>query len=127
MAVGLRVSNTKEEKEPTRYFSKKQETSVAKALGGKRQANSGATDWKKSDVIIKNLMSIECKTKTKHSNSITIKKEWVDKLKQESLFNGTRFSTVAFSFGPDEENYYIIYDELFVEFIDFLKEKYNIE
>lgn len=28
---------------PTRYYSKKQENKVAKSLGGRRQANSGAT------------------------------------------------------------------------------------
>ena len=30
---------------PTRYYSKQQEKKVAKQLGGKRQANSGATPF----------------------------------------------------------------------------------
>lgn len=41
---------------PTRYYSKKQETKVAKAVSGRRTANSGATAF--SNLI--NLL-IECK------------------------------------------------------------------
>ena len=32
---------------PTRYYSKQQEKKIAKAVGGKRQANSGATPFYK--------------------------------------------------------------------------------
>ena len=32
-----------DKKKPTRYFSDKQEKAVAKAIGGKQTANSGAT------------------------------------------------------------------------------------
>jgi hypothetical protein len=33
-------------------------------------------------------MLIECKTKTSPSNSISIKKEWIEKNKQEMVFMG---------------------------------------
>lgn len=122
MAVGLRVSNVNEEKEPTRYFSKKQETKVAKSLDGNVQANSGATDFKKGDVTTEQFL-IECKTKTSHSKSISIKKDWLLKNKQEALFMGKPYNALAFSFGPDEENHYIIDEYLFQELLEYLKNK----
>ena len=36
---------------PTRFYSNKQEKKVAKTLGGKKVANSGATAFHKGDVI----------------------------------------------------------------------------
>jgi hypothetical protein len=121
------IGTAKREKEgarplPTRHFSKKQEEAVAKATGGKRTPNSGATDFGgKSDVDIANLFNIECKTKTSNSESISIKKEWIHKNKREALFDGNPYSAIAFNFGPDSENYYIIDEYLFLELIDHLK------
>lgn len=107
---------------PTRYYSAKQEEAVAKATGGKRTPNSGATDFGgKSDVDIANLFNIECKTKTSNSESISIKKEWIHKNKREALFDGNPYSAIAFNFGPDSENYYIIDEYLFLELINHLK------
>lgn len=107
---------------PTRHFSKRQEEAVAKATGGKRTPNSGATDFGgKSDVDIANLFNIECKTKTSNSESISIKKEWLLKNKREATFDGNPYSAIAFNFGPDSNNYYIIEEYLFLELIDHLK------
>lgn len=107
---------------PTRYYSKLQEDAVAKATGGKRTPNSGATDFGgKSDVDIANLFNIECKTKTSNSESISIKKEWLHKNKREATFDGNPYSAIAFNFGPDSENYYIIEEYLFLELLDHLK------
>lgn len=123
MIIGI----AKREKEgakplPTRHFSARQEEAVAKATGGKRTPNSGATDFGgKSDVDIANLFNIECKTKTSNSESISIKKEWIHKNKREALFDGNPYSAIAFNFGPDSENYYIIDEYLFLELIDHLK------
>lgn len=122
MAVGLRVSNTKEDKEPTRYFSKKQEKGVAKALNGRVQVNSGATDFKKGDVTTDQFL-IECKTKASHSESISIKKEWLTKNRQEALFMGKPYNALVFSFGPNEENHYVIDEELFIELLEYLRNK----
>lgn len=99
------------QKLPTRHFSKAQEDSVAKAVGGKRQPNSGATPWAKGDVLEKDVL-IECKCKTKDSASISIKKEWIEKNEKEALFMGKPYSAIAFSFG-DGKNHYIISEELF--------------
>lgn len=101
---------------PTRYYSKKQEESVAKATGGRRSKNSGATMFDKSDVST-DKFNLECKTKTSHSESISIKKEWFVKNKEEAMFMGKPYSAVVFNFGPDEENHYIIDEYLFLELL----------
>jgi hypothetical protein len=107
---------------PTRHYSAKQEKSVSKAVGGKVQKNSGATDFAKGDVITsgKNSFLLECKTKTSASESISIKKEWFEKNRQECLLTGTPHQAVVFNFGPGEENHYIIDEYLFLELIDHL-------
>lgn len=111
-----------EKPKPTRFYSKNQEEAVAKAVGGKRTPNSGATDFGgKSDVNIKNLFNIECKTKTSNSESISIKKDWLYKNKHEAVFDGNPYSAIAFNFGPDSENYYIIEEYLFLELLEHLK------
>ena len=103
---------------PTRHYSKIQEDTVAKAIGGKRTPNSGASTWVKSDVL-SDKFAIECKTKTSASESISIKKDWFEKQKQEAMFMNKPYSAVVFNFGPGEENHYIIDEYLF----QFLKEK----
>ena len=120
------IGTAKREKEgakplPTRAYSKKQETAVSKAVGGKVQKNSGATAFDKGDVIVsgKNGFLLECKTKTSTSESISIKKEWFEKNRQECLLTGTPHQAVVFNFGPGEENHYIIDEYLF----QFLKDK----
>ena len=99
-------------KEPTRYYSKKQEDAIAKKLGGARVKNSGATAWEKGDVTTDKFL-LECKTRMAPSQSITIQKSWIEKIKQEALFVGKPHTALLFNFGPDEECYAIINEELF--------------
>ena len=113
MAIGYKQREKEGAKPlPTRHFSKLQEDSVAKAINGKRTPNSGATPWVKSDVL-SDKFAIECKTKTSASESISIKKDWFAKQKQEAAFMGKPYSAVVFNFGPGEENHYIIDEYLF--------------
>lgn len=105
------------QKDPTRAYSKKQENYVAKKFGGDRVKNSGATPFQKGDVNLEDLL-IECKTKTSPSESISIKKEWLEKNAKESLFMGKKYSALAFNFGPNEKNYYIIDEYLFELLLD---------
>lgn len=107
-------------KDPTRKFSSRQEQTVAKAIGGSTTPNSGATSWAKGDVLAENWL-LECKTKTTHSDSISIKKEWFDKNNQEKAFMGKEHSAIVFNFGPGEENHYIIDEYLFLELLEYLK------
>lgn len=125
MILGTAKRNKEGQKAtPTRVYSKKQETAVAKSVGGKRTPNSGATMFGgKGDVLTegKNGWLIECKTKMTASESISIKKEWLKKLKEEACFMCKEHTTVAFNFGPDEPNYYIIEEWQFQEYLELLK------
>lgn len=76
MKVGLRERHKEgEEPKPTRFYSDKQEKSVVRATGGQQTISSGSTPFSKGDVNVGNEFLLECKTKTSHSNSISIKKE----------------------------------------------------
>ena len=105
---------------PTRYFSSEQEKRTAKNLGGKTVANSGASAFCGGDVKLNNFL-IECKTKTTESQSMSIKKEWLNKIKEEALAQRKRFYSLAFDFGGNE-NYYIIDEKTFKYFIDILND-----
>lgn len=123
MAIGIKRRQKDDERLPTRYYSSIQESAVAKSVSGRKTANSGATDFGgKSDVSIHGLFNIECKTKTTNSDSISIKKEWIEKNKRESVFDGNKYSAIAFNFGPNQDNYYIIDEFLFKELVEHLKE-----
>ena len=106
-------------KEPTRYYSKKQEDAIAKKLGGARVKNSGATAWAKGDVNLDKWL-LEAKTKMTSSASISIQKEWLEKNNKEALFMGKPYSALAFNFGPDQPNYYIIDESLFETLVSVL-------
>lgn len=108
--------NKEGEKKPTRYYSSKQEKQVAKELGGTTTKNSGATLFQKGDLTLDNWL-LEAKTKTTKSNSMSIKKEWLEKNLSESLFMGKKYNALVFNFGPDEPNYYIIDENTFKELI----------
>lgn len=104
------------ESSPTRYYSHKQESEVALEVGGRVQLNSGATPFEKGDVSSADWL-IECKTKTSPSQSISIKKEWLDKNRSESLYMGKKYNALAFSFGEGQENYYIIDSNTMQDFL----------
>ena len=106
-------------KKSTRYFSNKQEKAVAKAIGGKKTANSGATMFSKGDCY-NDAWLIECKTKTTPSESISIKKEWLEKNEEEAFSMQKQYSALAFSFGDlhNDKNYYIINEETFMELLE---------
>lgn len=96
-------------KNSTRYFSSRQEKSVAKALNGRVVANSGAPMFVGGDVTLDNWL-VECKTKTTPSESISIKKEWLEKNEEEAFAMNKDHSALCFNFGDlhNPKNYYII-------------------
>lgn len=102
--------NKEGQKDPTRSFSSKQEKTVAKDLNGKQTKNSGATQFQKGDILLENFL-VECKTKTSDCDSISIKKEWLEKIVKESLFMGKDNAALVFDFGPNSERKYVIIDE----------------
>ena len=107
----------------TRYYSCRQEKAIAKAIGGKTVANSGATPFHLGDVRTDQFL-IEAKTVTKEQKSFTIKREWLDKNEEERFAMHKDYSALAFNFG-DDENYYVISEKLFVKLINYLKEEEN--
>lgn len=123
MAVGIRTryKNGKSDKS-TRFFSKRQEIAIAAATNGQRTPNSGATAWSKGDVLTEQFL-LEAKTKTTHSDTITIRKDWFQKNREEAAFMGKHYSALVFNFGPGEENHYIIDEDLFQVLLEYLENK----
>lgn len=100
--------------------SRKQEGRITKSLQqigdeARRQMASGALWMAKSDVVSR-LFQIECKTKEKPSKSMSIKKEWMDKIAQEGFDNG-KIPALVFSFG-DNADYFVLRDQEFLELIE---------
>lgn len=105
---------------PTRFFSTQQEKKIAKTLGGKRTANSGATKWSKGDVVLDGWL-LEAKTHTELRKSFTIQKEWFDKNEEEAFAMGKDYSALVFDFG-DGVQHYVIDERLFKKLVEYLKE-----
>lgn len=100
-------------KESTRFYSDKQEKSVCNALNARQTANSGAGKFRKGDCIqIDASLLIECKTCMSHKESFAIKNDWIAKNKEEAFSQRLSNQCIAFNFGPDEPNYYIINEKL---------------
>lgn len=110
--------------ESTRYYSDIQEKSVCKALGAQQQPNSGAGHWRKGDCRQTDVsMLIECKTCTSDKDSFSIKKEWIEKNKFEAFECRLAESCIAFNFGPNQPNYYVINEKLMKFLIEKLIEE----
>ena len=105
---------------PTRFFSNKQEKYIAKELDGKKVANSGATAFNKGDVLLENWL-IEAKTCTSEKQSFSIKKEWLEKNKEEAFAMRKDYNALAFNFG-DNKNYYIVDEKTFKEILRWQEE-----
>lgn len=106
---------------PTRYYSKRQEKKVAKAVSGRRTANSGATPFSKGDVVTTDWL-IECKTRTKDCSSFTIKEDWLLKNEEEAFAMGKNNSALCFDFGPSaNKRYYVISERLFEILKDYME------
>lgn len=114
-------------KNSTRYYSDKHEKSVCLALGAKQQSNSGAGKFNKGDVVIPDAgMLIECKTSMSEKQSVSIKKEWIEKNKSEGFSIRMPNNAVCFNFGPETSNYYVINEKLMKFLIEkLLEEEYE--
>ena len=101
----------------SRYYSKKQENSIAETIGGKTTPNSGARPYQKGDVSTKghdeNSWLIEAKTCMTSKQSFAIKKQWLETIKEEAFQAGKMNYALAFSFGPNQPNYYILSEDKF--------------
>lgn len=97
-------------KNSTRYKSNQQEKRIAKAMGGRQVIGSGSTPFLKGDVIAGKLF-IEAKTRAEPSKSISLKKEWIEKAKEQSYSTHKEDYAIAVSFG-DGKDYYVIENTL---------------
>ena len=70
----------------TRAYSDRHEKSVCKALNATQQPNSGAGLFRKGDVVQEeSSLLIECKCCMSEKKSVSIKKDWIEKNKEEIL------------------------------------------
>lgn len=109
----------------TRTYSDAHEKSVCKALNGLQQSNSGAGNFRKGDVVIPTAsMLCECKTSMTEKQSVSIKKEWIDKNKEEAFAMRLDNQCICFNFGPDTKNYYVIDETLMRYLCEKLEEEF---
>lgn len=109
----------------TRKYSNIQEKAVAKTLGGRKNVNSGATAFIKGDVQLDKFL-VECKTVTTPKASVSIKCDWLEKLKKEAFAMNKPYSMLAFNFKPGGKNYYVLDENVMVYLISLLnKEELN--
>ena len=104
-------------KNSTRYYSSRQERRIAKQLGGKQTANSGAPKFTAGDVKTQHFL-IEAKTVTKEQKSFTIQRDWIYKNREEAFAMGKPFSAIAIDFG-DGEQHYLIDERLFKDLVEY--------
>lgn len=98
---------------PTRFYSNRQEKKVAKKVKGFKVVNSGATTFAKGDVVTQDWL-IECKTTTATEKaSFSIKREWLEKNREEAFAMNKSYSALAFDFG-DGNNWYVIDEKTFL-------------
>lgn len=107
----------------TRYYSDRQEKKIAKAVGGKQTPNSGSTAYVKGDILNDQFL-FEAKTHMEPMNKFTIKKEWIDKNREEAFQMGKKHSALVLDFG-DGEQHYLISEKDFLEYLNYLKESNN--
>lgn len=107
---------------PTRFYSKLMESDVAKRLGGSVVSNSGAGLMYKGDVRTRQFL-IECKTVTRPQEQITVRKEWMEKIRGEAFGQGKSYSAVAIRFDPTGRNYYLISENLMKYLIEKLEDE----
>lgn len=118
------IKMTNNNKNSTRHYSDIQEKSVCKLLEAVQQSNSGAGHFRKGDCVQRDAsLLIECKTVMTDKDSVSIKKDWIDKNKMERFSQRLSNSCIAFNFGPEQSNYFIIDEKLMKFLVDKLIEE----
>lgn len=107
----------------TRYYSDKQEKHIARVTGGAVTPNSGGTKFSGGDVIAEPIL-IEAKTLTRKQGSFSVKKDWIDKAFEQAFEQGMDESVLAFQFEPEGENYYVLTEKQFLEYLRHRQEEY---
>lgn len=95
--------------------SQRQEQHIAAAVCGKVVPGSGCGKFSGGDVLTQ-CFFIEAKTPTTERSSFAIKKQWIEKCKEQAYQQGKEHWSLAFEFEPNGANYYII-DEMTMCFL----------
>jgi len=98
----------------TRYYSSRQEKKVAKVLEGKTVSNSGAATFVAGDVQTEEWL-VECKTSTTAKASFGIKREWLEKNREEAFAMGKHYNALCFDYGNGGQRYYIVDEKTFLK------------
>lgn len=114
MVVTILTNN----KNSTRYYSDRHEKKTAKKLGARVQTSSGSSDFLKGDLYTDQCL-IECKTSETEKKSVSVKKEWLEKIDEQCFAMGKKYPILAFDFG-DGNNYYILNEKVMRKFVEFL-------
>jgi len=91
----------------TREKSKAHEKVIEDYLGITRTPNSGATAFRKGD-LEDDLSLFECKTKMSEAKSFSIKKDELNKIREESIARSKAFQFYIFNYGDIKENYVVM-------------------
>lgn len=103
----------------TRDVSNFHEKNVARALGGVKTSNSGATAFTKGDVLVGDCI-IECKTKMSECGSFSISKNWLTDLELERQGMGKSIAALAFSYNCGKTSYYVINERVMMRLLECL-------
>ena len=101
----------------TRDYSAEQEKHIARVTGGRLTPNSGGTKFGGGDVVTDTFL-IEAKTTTKEKTTFGIKKEWLKKAREQAFEQGKDKYALAFQFEPNGDNFYVITERDFCEYIE---------
>ena len=101
-------------------YSVSQENDIARLLGGRVQSNSGGTRFGGGDVQTAQFF-IEAKTPTKEQTSFSIKREWIEKMREQAFQQGKYHSSLAFRFSPDGDDYFVIDSRLMRELVEYIE------
>lgn len=96
----------------TRYYSGKQEKNIAKSINGNLTCNSGAYQFSAGDVVTERWI-VEAKTCMEAKKSFSIKKDWLDTLKEEMYASNKDYRALCFDFGDEKDRYYILDENTF--------------
>ena len=97
----------------SKQASLRQENHIAKKTGGKVQSNSGGTRFGGGDVLTEHFF-IEAKTTTKEQQGFAIKRQYIEKMREQAFEQGKHYSALAFRFAPGGKDYYVISEDLFL-------------
>jgi hypothetical protein len=102
----------------TKYYSDLQEKHIAKLFGVKPNPCSGGTKFSGGDVIVEDIL-IEAKTTTTEKSSFSVKKQWLDKVREQAFEQRCDSWALAFRFSPEGKDYYVLSEEQFYDYVKY--------